>query len=231
MEVCNSLPSKEEALWQKKKCLTSLSWSHLLSKCWSALTCSWSAVQSWNSTLEWGLVGSKTQPKDKEMRTSQQTDLWLSFFYVTWLMQKWDLLGHSFHMRPTPSVEDFIYRCILENHQKKEKIQSWLIVTDEKTFIYRHTFAIIFSCLVNFRPVGAGRIFTFMAEVKIWWAVKIKGWVRELKRANGVLKAAFQRFASHLSGGSQEMFPLIQSQRKLFKVESVFTTVLVKKTK
>lgn len=65
---------------KKKKCLTSLSWSHLLSKCWSALTCSWSAVQSWNSTLEWSLVGSKTQPKDKETRTSQETDLWLLFF-------------------------------------------------------------------------------------------------------------------------------------------------------
>lgn len=101
MEVCNTLPSKEEALWQKKKCLTRLSWSHLLSECWSALTCSWSAAQSWNSTLEWGLVGSKTQPKDKEARTGQQTDPWLCFFYATWLMQKWDLLTHSFLMRPT----------------------------------------------------------------------------------------------------------------------------------
>lgn len=112
-----------------------------------------------------------------------------------------------------------------EPSKKWKKIHSWLMLTDEETFIYTRTFAIIFSCLVNFRPVGAGRIFAFMAEVKIWWAIKIKGWVRELKLHNGVLKAAFQGFASHLSGGSQEMFPLIQFQRKLFKVESVFTTV------
>lgn len=39
-------------------------------------------------------------------------------FYATWLMQKWDLLAHSFHMRPTPSAEDFIYLCIRENQQK-----------------------------------------------------------------------------------------------------------------
>lgn len=170
MEVCNSLPSKEAALWQKKKCLTSLSWSHLLSKCWSALTCSWSAVQSWNSTLEWGLVGSKTQPKDKETRTSQQTDLWLS-----WLMQRWwDLLAHSFHMRPTPSSGGFYLPMHLGEPSKNGK--KWLMLTDEKTFIYTRSFAIIFSCFVNVRPVGAGRIFAFMSEVKIWWAIKIKGW-------------------------------------------------------
>lgn len=140
MEVCNSLPSKEEALWQKKKCLTSFPWSHLLSKCWSALTCSWSAVQSWNSTLEWGLVGSKTQPKDKETRTSQQTDLWLSFFFnATWLMQKWDLLAHSFHMRPMPSVEDFIYLCIWENHQKMEE-NAFLADADKWKDIHIHPY-------------------------------------------------------------------------------------------
>lgn len=40
----DSRPCKEEALWQKKKCFTPLSWLDLLSKCWSTLTCSWSAV-------------------------------------------------------------------------------------------------------------------------------------------------------------------------------------------
>lgn len=145
MEVCNSLPSKEEALWQKKKCLTSLSWLHLLSKCWSALTCSWSAVQSWNSTLEWSLVGSKTQPKDKEMRTSQQKDLWLSFFFnATWLTQKWDLLAHSFHMRPTPSAEDFIYLCIRENQQKNGREHlfglCWLMKSHSYTPVTLPTF-------------------------------------------------------------------------------------------
>lgn len=111
-------------------------------------------------------------------------------FYATWLMQKWDLLANSFHMRPTPSAEDFIYLCIWENQQKNGgKHIYWLMLTDEKPFIYTCTFANIFSCLVNLGPVGAGRIFPFMAEVKIWWAMKIKKrWVRELKRHNGILK-------------------------------------------
>lgn len=46
-----------------------------------------------------------------------------------------------------------------------------------------------------------------------------------LKEHNGVFKAAYEGFASHLSGGSQEKFPYIQFQRKLFDVESVFKTV------
>lgn len=49
--------------------------------------------------------------------------------------------------------------------------RKYIPLTKEKTLIYARTFATIF-CLVNFRPVGAGRIFTFMAEVKSWWAMK-----------------------------------------------------------
>lgn len=48
------------------------------------------------------------------------------------------------------------------------------MLTDEKPLIYTFTFANFFSCLVNLGPVGAGRIFAIMAEVKIWWAMKIK---------------------------------------------------------
>lgn len=79
--VYESLPCKEEALWQKKKCFTSLSWSDLLSKCWSAMTCSWRAVQSWNSTLEWGLVASKTQRKGQRDGTGRETDLRVPSLY------------------------------------------------------------------------------------------------------------------------------------------------------
>lgn len=61
-----------------------------------------------------------------------------------------------------------------EPTKKWRKAHSWLLLTDEKPFIYTCTFANIFSCLVNLGPVGAGRIFPFMAEVSIWWAMKIK---------------------------------------------------------
>lgn len=145
-------------------------------------------------------------------------------------MQKWDLLAHSFLMRPTSSVEGFIYQCIWKNHQKIKE-NTFLADADRLKDVDIHLYiAFIFSCLVNFRPVGAGRIFVFMAEVKIWWAIKIKGWVRALNLHLGVLTVIFEGFAFHLPGGSQEMFPLIQFQRKLFQVKSVFRTVLVKKT-
>lgn len=65
---------------------------------------------------------------------------------------------HILSTRPTPSAEDFIYLCIWDNHEKTPK-HSWLMLTDEKTFKYTRNLAIIFSCLVHFRPVGAGRIF------------------------------------------------------------------------
>lgn len=159
----------------KKKCLTSLSWSHLLSKCWSALTCSWSAVQSWNSTLEWSLVGSKTQPKDKETRTSQETDLWLSFFLCNLVNAEMRSAGTFFpHEAHAFSRGFYLLMHSGEPTEKWRKTHSWLMLTDEKPFIYTCTFANIFSCLVNLGPVGAGRIFPFMAEVRMWWAMKIK---------------------------------------------------------
>lgn len=64
---CDFPPSAKRKLCDKKQSVVlSLSWLDLLSKCWSALTCSWSALQCWNSTLEWGLVASKNLQKDKE---------------------------------------------------------------------------------------------------------------------------------------------------------------------
>lgn len=37
--------------------------------------------------------------------------------------------------------------------KETEEIHSWLMLTDEKTFIYICTSANIFSCLINLRPV------------------------------------------------------------------------------
>lgn len=140
------------------------------------MTCSRSAVQSWNLILEGGLVGSKSQKNGQRDGTRQQTDLQVYFFF---LIQPGQLRNeiwsaHSFHMKPTPSLEDTIYLCFQEKQQKWKEIHTRLKLTAVKTCIYMCTFANIFSCMVNLRPVWAGRICAFTVNLKIWWVMEIK---------------------------------------------------------
>lgn len=133
--------------WKKKKCFTPLWWWDLLSKCWSALTCSWSAVQSWNSTLEWGL---KKQLKDKEMGpahrlispsapdTSGLNEICMHILSTRSPSLHWMML--------------FTY-AFRRNSSNGKEIDSWLMLTAERMCICICAFANIFSCLVNLRPV------------------------------------------------------------------------------
>lgn len=119
MEVCNSLPSKEEALWQKKEVFNLpfmvtftvkvLICIDMFLKCGAKLKLNtWVKPSGFKDPAKGQRA--EDQPGDRSVT--------LLFFYATWLMQKWDLLANSFHMRPTPSAEDFIYLCIRENQQK-----------------------------------------------------------------------------------------------------------------
>lgn len=160
-------------------------------------------MRSWNSTLEWGLVGSKTQPKDKEMRTGQQTDLWLLFLCN--LANAEMRSACTFFPNEAHAFTGGFYLLIhsgepTKKKKKWKKQHSWIMLTDEKTLIYTCSFANIFSCLVNLGLVGTGQIFAFMAEVRIWWAVKMKRGVREMRLHSGVLKAVFVGFSFQLWG-------------------------------
>lgn len=149
----DSLKSKEEALWQKKKCFSPLSWSDLLSKCWSALTCSWSAVQSWNSTLEWGLAGSKNQQEDKETGTGPQTDLTICSLHNLANAEMRSACTFFPHEAHVFSGGCYLLMHSAETTGMKRKLAlgwCWLL---RGLCIYIFTFANIFSCLVNLQPV------------------------------------------------------------------------------
>lgn len=73
--------------------------------------------------------------------------------YTTELVQKQELCVHSFHLKPMTSAEDAVYSCIQKEQQEWKEIHLWRILNAERLCTCICTFASIFSCSVNHRPV------------------------------------------------------------------------------